>query len=74
MYCYIEFKVRYLKNLKLFSIRVKELFEPIVLPKKKKKKKKKKGDFYGKKRKIGKGNLYLIENRLRGYCTSGPYF
>ena len=34
MYCYREFKLRYLKNLKLFSIRVKELFEPIVLQKK----------------------------------------
>ena len=31
MYCYLEFKLRYLKNLKLFSIRVKELSEPIVL-------------------------------------------
>ena len=40
MYCYHEFKLRYLKNQKLFSIRVKELFEPIVLQKKKKKKKK----------------------------------
>ena len=30
-YCYIEFKQRYLENLKLFSIRVKELSEPIVL-------------------------------------------
>ena len=35
VYCYVEFKLRYLKNLKLFLIRVKELFEPIVLPKKK---------------------------------------
>ena len=35
MYCYLEFKLRYLKNLKLFLIRVKELFEPIVLRKKK---------------------------------------
>ena len=35
VYCYLEYKLRYLKNLKLFSIRVKELFEPIVLPKKK---------------------------------------
>ena len=34
VYCYTEFKLRYLKNLKLFSIRVKELFEPIVLRKK----------------------------------------
>ena len=29
-YCYLEFKLRCLKNLILFSIRVKELFEPIV--------------------------------------------
>ena len=28
VYCYLEFKLRYLKNMKLFSIRVKELFEP----------------------------------------------
>ena len=65
MYCYLEFKLRYLKNLKLFLIRVKELFEPIVL--------RKKGDgfcpsnargFYGKRRKFRKGNLYLTENRL----------
>ena len=41
VYCYHEFKLRYLKNQKLFSIRVKELFDPIVLQKKKKKKKKK---------------------------------
>ena len=34
MYCYLEFKPRYLENLKLFSIRVKELFEHIVLRKK----------------------------------------
>ena len=33
MYCYLEFKLRYLKNLKLFSVRLKELFEPIVLRK-----------------------------------------
>ena len=31
MYCYLEFKLSYLKNLKLFSIRVKELSEPILL-------------------------------------------
>ena len=36
MHYYLEFKLGYLKNLKLFSIRVKELFEPIVLRKKKK--------------------------------------
>ena len=35
VYCYLEFKLCYLKNLKLFSIRVKESFEPIVLRKKK---------------------------------------
>ena len=34
VYCYLEFKLHYLKNLKLFSIRVKELFEPIVLQRK----------------------------------------
>ena len=27
--CYIELKLRYLKNLKLFPITVKELFEPM---------------------------------------------
>ena len=80
MYFYLEFKLRYLKNLKLFSIRVKESVEPIVLwirgngfvfslkaflwetdlwatlgml-----------GDITVKKCKIGKGNLYLTENRL----------
>ena len=31
MYYYLEFKLSYLKNLKLFSTKVKELFEPIVL-------------------------------------------
>ena len=41
MYCFLEFKLRYLKNLKLFfNQSKKELFEPIVLQKKKKKKKK----------------------------------
>ena len=35
MYCYyLKFKPRYLKKLKLFSIRVKKLFEPKVLRKK----------------------------------------
>ena len=34
MFCYLEFKLRYHKNLKLFLINVKELFEPIVLRKK----------------------------------------
>ena len=31
VYCYIEFRLSYLKNLKLFLIRFKGLFEPIVL-------------------------------------------
>ena len=31
VYSYLEFKLRYLKNPKLFSIRVNELFEPRVL-------------------------------------------
>ena len=41
MYWYIEFKLRYFENLKLFSISmiiVKGLFEPIVLRKKQKNK------------------------------------
>ena len=35
MYCYLELKLRYLKNPKLFSIRVPESYEPIVFWKKK---------------------------------------
>ena len=80
VYCYLEIKLRYLKNLKLFSIRVKDLFEPIVLGRK--------ADglllflkafswesdlwvtwFYGKKCKTWKGNMNLIENRLSGNET-----
>ena len=34
VYCYLEFKLSYLKNLNFFKIRVKELSEPIVLFKK----------------------------------------
>ena len=46
VYCYREFKLRYHKNLKLLLIRIKELFEPIVLLNKKQKTKqnKKKSD------------------------------
>ena len=33
VYCSIEFKLSYLKELEIVSIRVKELFEHIVLPK-----------------------------------------
>ena len=78
MYRYLEFKLHFHKNLKLFSIRIKELFEPIVLHKKKKRRQVLKSIFlrnrslsnarwfYGKKKKckIGKGNLYLTENWL----------
>ena len=35
VYCYLEFKLCCHKNLKLLSIRVKELFEPIVCKEKK---------------------------------------
>ena len=38
VYCYLEFKFRYPKMVKLFSIRVKELFQPILL--------RRKGDFF----------------------------
>ena len=34
LYCYVEFKLRYLKNVKLFSIGVNWLIEPLVLPRK----------------------------------------
>ena len=77
MYCYHEFKLRYLKNQKLFSIRLKYLFEPIVLQKKRRQvfvlsksiflRNRSLSNarwFYGKKHKIGKGNLYLTENWL----------
>ena len=77
VYCYHEFKLRYLKNQKLFSTTVKALFEPTVLRKKRRRifalfksiflRNRSLSNarwFYGKKRKIGKGNLYL-----RGYCT-----
>ena len=37
VYCYLGFKLRYLKNLKLFSLKKKKrkVFEPIVCEKKK---------------------------------------
>ena len=76
VYWYLEFKLRYHKNLKLFSIRVKELSEPIALWKKKKRRMEalfisiflsnrslsNARWFYGKKPKIWKRNLYLTEN------------
>ena len=74
-YCYFEFKLRYRKNLKLFSIRIKELFKHIVLGKKddgfflfskpfswETDLKVTVGDFTVKKCKIWKGNLFLSEN------------
>ena len=73
MYCYLEFKLRYLKNLKLFSIRVKELFELIVLRRVfalfksiflRNRSLSNARWFWCKKCKIGKGNLFLTENRL----------
>ena len=33
VYYFIEIKLQYLKNVKLFSIRIKELFEPIYFAK-----------------------------------------
>ena len=77
VYCYLEFRFHYLKNLKLFSIRVKELFEPIVLQKKswwvfalfksiflRNRYLSTTRQSYGKKRKIKKGKPYLTENWL----------
>ena len=76
MYCYLEFILGYLKNLELFSIRVKELSEPIVLWIQatgfsffitiflRNQSLSDARWFYGKKRKIGMGNLYLTENQL----------
>ena len=76
IYCYHEFKLRYLKKQKLFSIWVKELFEPTVLRKKRRwlfalfksiflrnRSLSNARWFYDKKCKIEKGNLYLTENR-----------
>ena len=80
-YCYLEIKLYYLNNLRLFSIRVKELFKPTVLQKKKKKQVmgfalfkgiswdtnlwEMIGDFYGKNSKVWKGNLYLNEKSIK---------
>ena len=77
MYCYTEFKLRYL-NLKLFSVGIKELIEPIVLWGEKadgfllflKALSPETdllvtlGDFTVKICKIWKGNMYLTENRF----------
>ena len=78
VYCYLEFKLSYLKNLKLFSIRVyKRIIWACSFVKKRRRvlalfisiflRNRSVSDarwFYGIKRKIGKGNLYLTENRL----------
>ena len=89
MYCYLEFKLSYLKNLKLFSIRVKELFEPIVLRKKRRRvfalfksiflRNRSSSNarwFYTKKVQIEKGNLYWTKNRLSRnemWCAADNY-
>ena len=88
MYCYLEFNLCYLKNLKLFSIRVKELFECIVLRKKKgdglllfkgiflrNKSLSTLGDFRIKNAKIWKGNLYLtvIRSRNEMWCAKDDH-
>ena len=77
VYCYLEFKLSYLKNLKLFSIGVKDLIWACSFVKKRRRvltlfiniflRNQSLSDarwFYGKKCKIGKGNLYLTEKRI----------
>ena len=83
---YLEFQLRvYLNNLKLFSIRVKGLLEPIVLPKKKRRvfalikgifflekpifNEYNARWFYGKKCKIRKGNLLKIDYEETKCCV-----
>ena len=41
MHCYLEFKLHYFKNLKLFTIGVQKFLTPTIMQKKKKKKKEK---------------------------------
>ena len=86
MYCYHEFKLSHLKNLKLFSIRVKKIIWGVYFCEEKatgcssfykhfffffffleRERNRSMSDarcFFGKKRKIGKGNLYLTKNKL----------
>ena len=56
VYCYLEFKLRYLKNLKLFTIGIKNYLSLQFCAKKKKKKKKEK-----KKRKKAGGFLLFLK-------------
>ena len=86
VYCYVEFKLLYLKNQKLFLIRVKELFEPISSAKKarqvfalfksiflRNRSLSNARWIYDKRRKTGKGNLYLTESRWSWnemYCAA----
>ena len=61
------------KKLKLFSVRVKELFEPIVLRNRSLSNAR---YFYNKNRKIVKGNLYSTKNRLSRnemWCAADNY-
>ena len=68
-YCYLEFKLHYLRNLKLFSTRVKELFEPIVLREKKRR------DFalfksiFLKNRSLSKGDFTVKTQNWEGKCV-----
>ena len=75
--CYLEFKLSYLDNLKLFSIRVKRIIWTCSFVKKRRQvlalfisiflRNRSLSDarwFCGKKHKIGKGNLYWTENQL----------
>ena len=79
--CIVKFKLRYLKNLKLFPIRVKELFELMVFALFKSiflrnRSLSNARWFYGKKSRIGKGNLHLTENRLSRnemWCAVGNH-
>ena len=84
MYCYHEFKLSYLKNLKLFSIKSKRIIWAYSFVKKRRQvlalfiniflRNRSLSD--GKKCKFGKGNLYLTENWLswnKMCCTSNNH-
>ena len=75
MYCYLKFKLRYLKNMKLFTSTIQELFEPIVFREKsqrvfalfkcmflRNRSSSKARWFYGKRRNSWKWILHLSEN------------
>ena len=62
LYCYLEFKLRYLKNMKLFSLRVKELFEPILLRRK------------GKRRLSDLNFNYVVIDKISNFQEIAPNF